>query len=478
MLILVFTGCKKMDELHLNPNDQVVTNPDQLFTFSVTRGMGSYITNVDVQYWMLMNWTMYFGTLGGVPAGKEYELNSGKDNLWNELYSQALMNAREVVQLTSSDPSLVNKTAIARIWQVYLFQQATDLWGSIPYSDALAGISGLNYSPAYDKQEKIYGDLLDELKNAAALLDQNKSTFAGNTDPIYSGNVTKWRAFANSLRLRPAMRIRFANAARAQQEVSELQSAPMINSNSDNAIFPFNGEIKNPLYEVIARQEDGGKIYPSKFLIDLLKSLNDPRLKVVAEVTALSVIIGAPDWNGVPDLVPSNSPIWNGYATDGSDVSAVGDWFNRQESPGVLMSHAEVCFLQSEAVLAGWWSGDAQQLYENGIRSAIESYMDTTISNTQINTYLNAVPAVTLENIITQKWISFTYQNSYESYAEYRRTGFPVLKKFDGTPIDLAAFPFRLTYPSSEVTLNSVHYHEALSWQGSDLVTTRVWWNQ
>src|SRR6185436_20102761 len=156
----------------------------------------------------------YFGTLGGVPAGKEYELNSGKDNLWNELYSQALMNAREVVQLTSSDPSLVNKTAIARIWQVYLFQQATDLWGSIPYSDALAGISGLNYSPAYDKQEKIYGDLLDELKNAAALLDQNKSTFAGNTDPIYSGNVTKWRAFANSLRLRPAMRIRFANAAR------------------------------------------------------------------------------------------------------------------------------------------------------------------------------------------------------------------------------------------------------------------------
>ena len=109
---LLFFGCKKsMDELNIDPNSPASANPDYLFTYAVTKGMGSYITNVDVQYWMLMNWTMYFATFKGVDAGKEYELNNGKDNLWSEVYNQSLINSHEVIKITKDDPSLIKSRA-------------------------------------------------------------------------------------------------------------------------------------------------------------------------------------------------------------------------------------------------------------------------------------------------------------------------------------------------------------------------------
>ncbi|MCX6290367.1 MAG: SusD/RagB family nutrient-binding outer membrane lipoprotein [Bacteroidetes bacterium] len=478
--IILFSGCKKsMDELNVNPNSPEVANPDYLFTYSVTKGMGSYNTDVYVQYWMMMNWMMHSAVLGGLDAGKEYEENSGKNNLWAELYSQSLINAHEVIRFTKDDPSLINKTSIARIWQVYLFQQMTDLWGNIPYSQALNGLANLNYSPQYDTQESIYTALFEELKNASALLDESKTIFPGNSDPIYSGSVSKWKAFANSLRLRMALRLRYANPSKAQQEIALLQSQPMMASNADNALFPYNGEIKNPLFDVFARGESGGKIFPSKFLVDKLNATHDPRIKVFAKPTPLSLIFGIPDYAGLPNLVPAGSSTWNNYdLQQHSDFSSIGDWFLHQDVPGVLLSYSEVCFLQSEASLLGWWNGNAQQLYIDGIRASIESYHDTLITTGEMNSYLASVPAVNLQNIITQKWISFTFENSYEAFADYRRTGFPVLTNYNGSPINQSNFPNRLTYPSSEAILNSVHYQEANSSQGPDAASTKVWWDK
>lgn len=479
LLLLIFcTACKKnMDELNVNPNSPPYSNPDYLFTFSVTKGMASYNTNVYLHYWTLMNWNMYFATLGGVDPGKEYDSNEGKNSFWNEVYSQGLINAQEVIRLTENDPALINKTAIAKIWKSYLFQQLTDLWGNIPYSEALNGNTTLSYSPKYDTQESIYTALLIELKNAVAVMDVSKPSFAGTSDPIYNGSVSQWKAFANSLRLRLASRLRYVNPEKAQEEITNLQSQAMIGSNSDNARFPYNNELKNPLYEVIQRGENGGKTYPSKFLIDKLKTDNDPRLKIFAKVTIESQLIGMPDYYGVPNLVPSNSTVWNNYNNDASNISQIGNWFYRIDAPGMLMTYSEVCFLQSEAALQGWWPGSAQQLYETGVRANMESYTNSGITSSEINTAIAALPAVTLENIITQKWISFTYQNGYEAFAEYRRTGFPVYKDYNGAAIDQTNFPNRLVYPATEISLNADHYNETISIQGADNAGTKIWWD-
>ena len=476
--LLSTSACKKsMDELNVNPNSPTTTNPDYLFTYSVVKGMNSYITNANVHYWLMMNWNMYFANLGGVDAGKEYDSNDGKDAFWTEHYAQALMNAREVQRLTAGNNYLINKNSIARIWQVYLFSQLTDLFGDIPYSQALQGATGLNFTPAYDRQQNIYPALINELKQATAAMDPSQALFPTNADPIYQGNITKWANFANSLRLRLAMRLSVVNPTKAQQEIADLQPAAFISTNSENAIFRYNGEIRNPLYDLIQSGQSGGRTYPSKFLIDKLKSTNDPRIGVFAQVTIESIIIGIPDYEGVPNLVPSNSSIWGNYNTDASDVSKIGTWFLKQDAPGVLMCAAEVNFLKAEAALNGWWSGNAQQLYEDGVTANIQSYTGSGISAGQTTNYIASLPAVNQENILTQKWISFTFQNGYEAYAEYRRTGFPVYTDYSGNPINTNVFPNRLTYPPTEGNLNSANYNAALTNQGADVAATKVWWD-
>lgn len=478
VMFLILPGCQKsMDELNVNPNAPVTTNPDYLFTYSVVKGMNSYITNTNVHYWLTMNWDMYFATLGGVDAGKEYDSNDGKDALWTEHYSQALMNAREVQRLTQNDPYLINKNSISRIWQVYLFSQLTDLFGDIPYSAALTGAAALNFTPGYDRQQNIYAAMINELKQATASLDPAKALFPGNADPIYKGSITQWTKFANSLRLRLAMRMSIVDPGKAQQEITLLQNAAFITNNNENAYFPYGGDVRNPLFDLIQSGQSGGKTYPSKFLIDRLKATNDPRIAVFAQYTTESIIIGAPDYDGVPNLVPAGSSIWTNYNTDASDVSKIGTWFLKQDAPGVLMSYAEVCFLQAEAALNGWWNGSAQQLYETGVSANMQSYTGSGITATQISTYIATLPPVNQENILTQKWISFTFQNGYEAYAEYRRTGFPALKDYSGNPINTATYPNRLTYPATELNLNSVNYNAVVSVQGPDVAATKVWWD-
>lgn len=466
-----------MDELNVNPNAPVTVNPDYLFTYSVVKGMNSYITNANVHYWLTMNWNMYFATLGGVDAGREYDSNDGKDAFWTEHYSQALINAREVQRLTAGNNYLINKNSIARIWQVYLFSQLTDLFGDIPYSQALQGATGLNFTPAYDRQQNIYPALINELKQATAAMDPTQGLFPSNAEPIYQGNISKWAKFANSLRLRLAMRMSVVDPTKAQQEIVALQNETFISSNTENAIFKYNGEIRNPLYDLIQSGQSGGRTYPSKFLIDKLKSTNDPRISVFAQFTIESIIIGIPDYDGVPNLVPSNSSVWSNYNTDGSDVSKIGTWFLKQDAPGVLMSYAEVNFLQSEAALNGWWSGNAQQLYQDGVTANIQSYTGSGITAGQISTYILSLPPVDQENIITQKWISFTFQNGYEAYAEYRRTGFPEYTDYSGNSINTTIYPNRLTYPATEGNLNASNYNAAIANQGADVAGTKVWWD-
>lgn len=482
LFLFIPTGCRKsMDELNINPNAPENGNPDYLFTYAVVKGMNSYITNANVHYWLLMNWNMYFATLGGVDAGKEYDSNDGKDALWSETYTQALMNVREVQRLTRDNPYLANKYAIAKIWEVYLFSRLTDLFGDVPYLQALQGGTSLNFSPAYDRQEQIYIGMLADLKTSAQQLDPSLALFPGNSDPIYKGNVQKWEQFANSLRLRLAMRLSEADGVRAQAEIADLQNsaASFISSNADNANFPYGGEIRNPLYDLIQSGQSGGKTYPSKFLIDLLKTNNDPRLAVFAQYTTESLIIGIPDYEGVPNLVASGSSIWSNYNSDASDVSKIGTWFLRQDAPGVLMSAAEVSLLKAEAAIRGWaWAGSEQLLYEEGVRNNLNSYTGSGITPSQINTYIASLPPVSVKQIITQKWISFAFQNAYEAYADFRRTEFPMYKDYYNNAINLNEFPNRLSYPASEANLNQANYNTAIVNQGADIPETKVWWDK
>ncbi|MFH0895705.1 MAG: SusD/RagB family nutrient-binding outer membrane lipoprotein, partial [Bacteroidota bacterium] len=468
-----------------NPNETLTTDSEYLFRYSLKQGIGSYNSDVNLKQWGLMTWMMYFAPRGGVEPGKEYVVPTGKDAFWTEQYADALCNINEVILVTDGDDALVNKNAAARIWRVWLFHRITDLWGSVPYSDALKGLSDLNYTPAYDTQESIYLNMLDELTQAEAKMDAAKTFFDPSADLICKGSVNNWKIFANALRMRLATRIKDRLPSVYSQQMTDLSGKVCMSSNSESVLFPFGSGKRNPVYEAIYTGQSIVQSNPSKFLVDMLVNSNDPRIKIFFKKTPMSVLPWIPAYNGVPNLLTTTDPAWSNYNLDGNwgDISRIGFWFTRDVTPGVIISYSEVCFLKAEAAMQSLWPGSAQTFYENGVAANIESYNvpgDTSwyVTPAIITSYLSALPAVSVENIITQKWISFAFDNGYEAYAEYRRTGFPRFKKYDGSYINESTVPTRMIYPNYESTLNNAHYLEAIELQGPDNEFVKVWWDK
>lgn len=482
LFILLLPACERdLHEININPNAPEITNPNHLFTNSLLKGNTSYLTDVQVEQWSLMNWTMTMATFGGLESNRIFEMPGQIDGLWRELYVDALMNAEEIIKITSGQPAEINKTQIARIWKAFLFQQLTDVYGDIPYSEALQGLDYSVLTPAYDRQEAIYQNLINELETACQKLDASKAGFTAAADLIYQGDIEHWRAFGYSLQFRMAMRISGVDPARSRQVIELLQSRPIITSNQASALFPFNlNEQKNPIAEVIQKGEDANRTYPSALLINQLRTTQDPRLKVLARPTLKSVLFGNPEYIGVPGLVSNDDPLWNNYDPSGMDVSQIGDWFLRADAKGVHLSYAEVCFLQAEAALKGWWPGDALDYLKAGARADMEALNqagDSPISETEIATYLASLTSPTIEDILTQKWICNAFRNGYEIFAEYRRTGYPVLIDPLGQPLATNRIPKRLRYPANEAALNTLNYNEAIAHQGPDTPETPLWWD-
>lgn len=461
----------RFEEINVNPNQPTTTNPDFLWTEAVAVGAGQFSTGVHTEIWTLMEWTMMMGDLNGYPVGGNPYAYSGdwNDELWVEWYSRLLAPTNEIIRLTESDLFLVNKHSIARIWRAWAFHRITDLWGDVPYTEALRGAAaGDNavLTPSYDAQSAIYTDLLNELKEAAQALDPSKASFGG-ADPIYAGDVELWRKFANTLRLRLALRISKADPSTAQSHAMDLISdGNLISSNAEGAHFVFAAQALGPFYEL--ENTGQGMRNPSHFLIEALKASNDPRLEIYAEFTPESLIFGNPDHVGVPNLfTTADLSAFNDFNT-----SAVGGYFLALSTPGTTISYAESCFLQAEAALLGF-GGNAQQHYENGVRAHME-YLN--VPSGDIDDFLAAGGSYdgSLEQIIGQKYLTFVYKDGFEAFAEYRRTGFPVLRDLNGDPIDASTVPQRIPYPPNEISLNGTHVSEV--GEGINDFSSPVWW--
>ncbi len=324
--------------------------------------------------------------------------------------------------------------------------------GDAPYSEALSGNPNLEFTPVYDQQEKIYAQLFEDLATAEAAFDEGMPFYNASSDLLFGGDVNKWKRFANALRFRLAMRVSAANPSLSQQQLEDINPEILINEELQTAAFQFNSVFNKPLYEaaVIRYQEGEQYINPSKFLTDLLVNSNDPRIKYILNKTSLSDAFPFIQSyrGGVPNLLPYNSEIWDNYNLDaqlgdplgkwGGDVSRIGNWYLNNDRPLPLFSYAEMCFLKAEAALNGSWSGDPLELLKEGVRASMEVMNmwseNPQISEIEINNYLNQLQIADLETIITQKYIHFTYENVFEAYADYRRTGFPVLLDYNANP--------------------------------------------
>lgn len=392
------------------------------------------------------------------------------DYMWNNWYLQ-LTNFRDMytgAQVVKSN----NYMGIALILDVWVSSLLTDTYGDVPYFGANKGREGI-LQPKFDPQQLIYKDLfrkLEEantrLKSANAVSDDDRSF-----DPLYNGDMTKWRKFGNSLYLRLLMRVSGKpemNAAAKIAEIVDTKKAeyPIFANNDDSAILRF--QSTPPLVSEFYNYRDidfntGSSL--SEFFINNLNDWEDPRLAKWATLFENA-------YEGIPSGWPSGQ------------VPTVKSKYhlNLKNEPllGNIINYAELQFILAEASVRGFVSGDAQTYYETGVRNALSMWGYTLPSN-----YLTSTTAKwnvddndfqKIGRILLQKYYTLFFTD-FQSWYEYRRTGFPVLPKGEGLQ-NGGLMPSRLKYPVNVQSLNAANYKEAVANMGGDDLNTKVWWNK
>lgn len=388
---------------------------------------------------------------------------------WDSYYAGALKDIDVVID-KAREAGDANQEAVGLIWRAWIFHQVTDLWGDAPYSEALQAEDGMT-TPAYDTQQAIYTDLLQSLTDAEAMLDPAGSTFGGG-DILYGDDVESWRRFANSLRMRLAMRLSEVDATTAESQFTAALAAGGFEDNDDNAMLRWPGAPHQQLlFENWQGRDDDGV---SATMIDSLTSLNDPRLELYAEPATAD---GAYRGLGNNIATPDSSLAW--YSRIGNFWRADG-----ASTPTAIMTYAEVLFLRAEAAVRGWTTEDPATLYEEGIRANMDQYDDWSPANGPTDAEIDAYvaqpviqynPATGMEQIQLQKWLSLYLQGS-EAWANQRRTDLPALVA--GPDLQISRIPVRFYYPGGEQSLNSASLNEAVSRQGGGLdLVMPVWWD-
>ncbi|AOW10282.1 SusD/RagB family nutrient-binding outer membrane lipoprotein [Flavobacterium gilvum] len=502
--VFSLTSCDRgFEEMNQNPNAYTQADINSMFTNNevLMRGFQYSHYQADIQFVSLA--MQHLASLRTNQFhGDKYLYEDNTSGGFFQEYENGIKEITHLLSVIPNTPENVNKISAARVIKVYMFHQITDLYGDIPYSQAGKGYLDGIWSPKYDRQQDIYMDMLKELDESALAFNESKP-FYGNADVLYGGNVTNWRKFTYSLMLRLGMRISKADAVNAEKYVKKAIAGGVFASNSDNMVclhksgsqFTVNPVIYNFLTDgTVDDPQKGEKI--SKTFIDLLKSTQDPRMRVLS-----NIVIS----NNNYDVDPTHQKgMPNGYTdetiktypnfTGKQDYSFPNRLtIAREDAPDIRISYAETQLLKAEAAVRGWDSGNAKTYYDSGVTAAMQMLAVygtgngkvPIITNAEISTYLLANPfsigttAQKIQQIITQKWIAFFLFNGLEAYADYRRTGYPNLVpvNYPGN-VSNGQIPRRLIYKDSERTLNTANYNAAVAQQGPDLFVTRIWWDK
>jgi hypothetical protein len=499
-VMCLLSSCDKgFDELNVNTVDP--TTLDAQFVMNRAIIEATYPDN----FATLQMLTYEFGIVqqiitpfGSSLSGGNYNIfNPGNTTLvWTNFYRNVLKQTLDALEQTKGNSTRTNLYNQARIWKAYAFMILTDTYGDIPYTEAAQGFIAGTIQPKYDKQELIYKDILKELEEASAALDASKPTSTG--DILYGGDIVKWKRFGNSLLLRAAMRLTKVAPDLAKTYVAKAVAGGLMQSNADNAVLRHTSLYNNWIAVHLTAREKAN-FYLAQPFVDYLKNNNDPRLRSIAvrHVGAKSGADQAPPRTTSDPAMQIGMPmgyddvsIKNTFATYG--VASLYDYSQvnlntilKVTSPEYHVTYSQTQLLLAEAAVRGWITGSANTLFQSGIRAHMQQMAEydasAAISETAIQTYLTANPlnmATALEQINTQYWVS-SFMNGTELFANFRRSGFPTLKKnpYPGSEIT-GDFIRRMPYPDREIITNSTNLNAAIAQQGKNDLNTRVWWDK
>lgn len=482
-LALAIAGCKKtyLDQ-EINPNAPSTTTPQ--FTLAAAENNASAITTND--YTEFGIWIGYWTNSGNYTPSTELSQFSfsttdypGPD-CWGALYNN-LSNLNLLQTSTQGNASLANFTAIAMILKAYDFQQLVDNFNNVPYSQAFHPSTIL--FPEYDSGQDIYNDLVKQLDAAMSLIQKNPgATNPGNSDIIYGGNMGNWAKFANTMKLRLAIRQSKLSTNAAKSDLASTASIGYIDANSEADAQPGYSNTagkESPFYGTFGYDATGNQTFPYLYYranqVDtgIMHNLNDPRAPYFYGLVNPNANSSA--------LVVRGNQLGSKANLSNTNTSPIGPGLLKSPSqPNPVFSSYESYFLQAEAVARGWISGNAATLYNQGIQASF-----TALGAGSATTYI-AQPSVAypvtgsldaqVKAIITQKYISLNGFFNNEAYQEYKRTGYPVMPNPASADVGALSptLPRRLPYPASELTNNGT----VLAKQGTiNVFTSKVFWD-
>lgn len=391
------------------------------------------------------------------------------DYMWNNWYLQ-LTNVRDIY----IGGDAINSNAfmgISLVVDAWISSLLTDVYGDVPYFDSNKGREGI-LQPRFDKQQAIYEDLFRKLEEANELF--KTATLSDNEkkmDPIYAGDLAKWRKFGNSLYLRLLLRVSGTgqlNATAKMLEIADTKKAnyPIFTSNNDSAILKF--QTTAPYLSEFAEYRDlDFQVNNSlgEFFIDNLNEWNDPRREKWASRKD-NAYVG----------IQSGYPVGQVPAPQSQYLA------NLKSEPllGNIINYPELQFILAECALKGYIPGDVQAYYEAGVTAAITMWGLTVptgyLTDSSAQWYASDDNSLKLQKILLQKYYTLFFTD-FQSWIEHRRTGFPILPRGTGLQND-GIMPTRLKYPVNVQRVNRDNYAAAVASMGGDDMKTKVWWNK
>jgi hypothetical protein len=480
---LTAAGCDRgLTDLNRNPNSPADVSAPLLFSAGIQSVVGRALGSTF--FWDYSNsWAQHWAKIQYTTEDRYGLRPAANDAHWTGFYAGGLLDLHRVVLKGDSvgQPGWKAQGLVMQAWTMGII---TDTWGDVPFSQAFRGMDALTGTtaatqPRYDTQEDVYRALFADLRAANTILATGPATITAE-DLIYQGSAAHWRRFANSLRLRHAMRLSEVDATSSIDAAEEFRvalAAGVFTSNADNAMLRYTSTkpSNNPVNEMFQTRLDHTI---SKTLVDTMKALSDPRLPVFANLPAIHASADPFDYS----LYRGQTNAAARADAPFGQLSMLGDRFLRPDAPAVLMSYSEVLFLRAEAAARGWTTENAAELYYAAIRASMEFYG---VDRDLIAAYLlqprvlypvAGTFAQQVRQIQLQKWISL-FENGSESWAEFRRTGYPELVP-GPAPLNAGVLPTRFTYPGVEYAVNSAHAGEAASrLGGGNTMRSRVWWD-
>ncbi len=453
LLVGLSNACTKdFDSINTNPNRPEEVPLTNVLVSAISQGVRrTHGASMNMTYAGL--WAQHYAKIQYIDEDwYEYRPDAFTGH-WDGMYSGPLADLSDIMNRA---PNPSNMRAAAMTMRAYFFAITTDMWGDIPYSEALS--PDRTFLPVYDKQEAIYADLNQQLKDAAAMFDPGADAL-GAGDLIYAGNIANWEKFANSIRARLLNRAKHKNAAYATELQTLLStSGALISSNAENAKMGYLDATptgSNPIYS--NKHNDGRNDHcVSKTLVDLMTG--DPRLPVYADVNNVGIYVGQP--NGTVEPNPFTA------------ISQIGAAFRDDETnPSYLFTYAEILFIKAEA-------NNDKQAYLDAITASCDQFGVAADA-----TFLGAADAAYVANaakaVGTHKWLAL-FGDGCEAFTEFRRTGFPIeVVEVPGTAYPGSGVPKRFGYSTSETGNNKLNLEAAIQSQSIDasgIFGNKMWW--